>query len=92
MLATLYIGDRLSDIILLDDSFSSIVNAVVWGRSLYQNIQRFILFQLTINVVALGIALMGPIIEVALPLTVTQILWVNLIMDTFAALALPRQV
>jgi P-type Ca2+ transporter type 2C len=80
------IAKEASDIILLDDSFSSIVNAVVWGRSLYQNIQRFILFQLTINVVALGIALVGPFIGVALPLTVTQMLWVNLIMDTFAAL------
>ncbi len=80
-----------SDIILLDDSFGSIVNAVVWGRSLYENIQRFILFQLTINVVALGIALIGPFIGVSLPLTVTQMLWVNLIMDTFAALALAAE-
>jgi P-type Ca2+ transporter type 2C len=85
------IAKEASDIILLDDSFSSIVNAVVWGRSLYQNIQRFILFQLTINVVALGIALVGPFIGVALPLTVTQMLWVNLIMDTFAALALATE-
>ena len=85
------IAKEASDIILLDDSFSSIVNAVVWGRSLYENIQRFILFQLTINVVALGIALLGPFIGVALPLTVTQMLWVNLIMDTFAALALATE-
>jgi Ca2+-transporting ATPase len=85
------IAKEASDIILLDDSFRSIVNAVVWGRSLYQNIQRFILFQLTINVVALGIALVGPFIGVALPLTVTQMLWVNLIMDTFAALALATE-
>lgn len=85
------IAKEASDIILLDDSFGSIVNAVVWGRSLYQNIQRFILFQLTINVVALGIALVGPFIGVALPLTVTQMLWVNLIMDTFAALALATE-
>ncbi len=85
------IAKEASDIILLDDSFSSIVNAVIWGRSLYQNIQRFILFQLTINVVALGIALLGPFIGVALPLTVTQMLWVNLIMDTFAALALATE-
>ncbi|MGH2412572.1 MAG: cation-translocating P-type ATPase, partial [Microcystaceae cyanobacterium] len=85
------IAKEASDIILLNDSFSSIVNAVVWGRSLYENIQRFILFQLTINVVALGIALLGPFIGIALPLTVTQMLWVNLIMDTFAALALATE-
>lgn len=85
------IAKEASDIILLDDSFGSIVNAVVWGRSLYENIQRFILFQLTINVGALGIALLGPFIGVALPLTVTQMLWVNLIMDTFAALALATE-
>lgn len=80
-----------SDIVLLDDSFSTIVNAVMWGRSLYENIQRFILFQLTINVAALGIALLGPFIGFALPLTVIQMLWVNLIMDTFAALALATE-
>lgn len=80
-----------SDIVLLDDSFSTIVDAVMWGRSLYQNIQRFILFQLTINVAALGIALLGPFIGVKLPLTVIQMLWVNLIMDTFAALALATE-
>jgi len=85
------IAKEASDIILLDDSFRSIVNAVMWGRSLYGNIQKFILFQLTINVAALGIALLGPFIGVALPLTVIQMLWVNLIMDTFAALALATE-
>jgi len=80
-----------SDIILLDDSFGTIINAVMWGRSLYENIQRFILFQLTINVAALGVALLGPFIGVKLPLTVIQMLWVNLIMDTFAALALATE-
>lgn len=80
-----------SDIVLLDDSFRTIVDAVMWGRSLYQNIQRFILFQLTINVAALVIALLGPFIGVKLPLTVIQMLWVNLIMDTFAALALATE-
>ncbi len=85
------VAKEASDIILLDDSFSSIANAVMWGRSLYENIQRFILFQLTVNVVALGIALLGPFIGVKLPLTVTQMLWVNLIMDTFAALALATE-
>jgi Ca2+-transporting ATPase len=80
-----------SDIILLDDSFRTIVDAVMWGRSLYENIQRFILFQLTINVTALAIALLGPFIGVELPLTVIQMLWVNLIMDTFAALALATE-
>ncbi len=85
------IAKEASDIVLLDDSFNSIVSAVMWGRSLYENIQRFILFQLTINVAALGIALLGPFIGVKLPLTVTQMLWVNLIMDTFAALALATE-
>ena len=80
-----------SDIILLDDSFGTIINAVMWGRSLYENIQRFILFQLTINVAALGVAFLGPFIGVKLPLTVIQMLWVNLIMDTFAALALATE-
>lgn len=82
------IAKEAADIILLDDSFPSIVNAVMWGRSLYRNIQKFILFQLTVNVVALTIAMFGPFIGVELPLTVVQMLWINLIMDTFAALAL----
>jgi len=82
------IAKEASDIILLDDSFSSIVNAVMWGRSLYRNIQKFILFQLTVNVAAMTIAMSGPFIGVELPLTVIQMLWINLIMDTFAALAL----
>ena len=85
------VAKEASDIILLDDSFNSIVNGVMWGRSLYENIQRFILFQLTINVIALAIALLGPFIGVKLPLTVTQMLWINLIMDTFAALALASE-
>lgn len=80
-----------ADIIILDDSFASIATAVKWGRSLYLNIQRFILFQLTINVAACGIALLGPFIGVELPLTVPQMLWVNLIMDSFAALALATE-
>jgi len=82
------VAKEASDITLLDDSFSSITTAVMWGRSLYQNIQRFILFQLTINVAALIIVLLGSIFGNELPLTVTQMLWVNLIMDTFAAGAL----
>ena len=77
-----------SDITLLDDSFGSIVNAVMWGRSLYKNIQRFLFFQLTVNVAALLLVLGGSVIGTEMPLTVTQILWVNLIMDTFAAMAL----
>jgi Ca2+-transporting ATPase len=85
------VAKEASDIILLDDSFNSIVNAVRWGRSLYRNIQGFIQFQLTINVVALIVAFLGPFIGVTLPLTVTQMLWVNLIMDTFAALALATE-
>lgn len=82
------IAKEASDITLLDDSFNSIGVAVMWGRSLYKNIQRFIVFQLTINLVALLIVLFAPLIGSELPLTVTQMLWVNLIMDTFAALAL----
>ena len=82
------VAKEASDITLLDDSFNSIGTAVMWGRSLYKNIQRFIVFQLTINFVALLIVLLGSVIGTELPLTVTQMLWVNLIMDTFAALAL----
>ena len=85
------VAKEASDIIILDDSFASIENAVIWGRSLYQNIQKFILFQLTINVAACGIALLGPFIGINLPFTVIQLLWVNLIMDTFAALALATE-
>ncbi len=82
------VAKEASDITLLDDSFRSIGTAVMWGRSLYKNIQRFILFQLTINFVALFIVLVGSLVGTELPLTVTQMLWVNLIMDSFAALAL----
>lgn len=82
------VAKEASDITLLDDSFNSIATAIMWGRSLYQNIQRFILFQLTINLTALIIVLVGSLIGHEMPLTVTQMLWVNLIMDTFAAGAL----
>lgn len=82
------VAKEASDITLLDDSFNSIGTAVMWGRSLYKNIQRFIVFQLTINFVALLIVLIGAFMGTELPLTVTQMLWVNLIMDSFAALAL----
>ena len=82
------VAKNASDITLIDDSFQSIVKAVMWGRSLYRNIQRFIFFQLIVNVTALLLVLGGSIIGTELPLTVTQILWVNLIMDTFAAMAL----
>lgn len=82
------VAKEASDITLLDDSFSSIATAVLWGRSLYKNIQRFIIFQLTINVAALLLVFLGSIFGHELPLTVTQMLWVNLIMDTFAAGAL----
>ena len=85
------VAKEASDIIILDDSFGSIELGVMWGRSLYQNIQKFILFQLTINVAACGLALLGPFIGVNLPFTVTQLLWINLIMDTFAALALATE-
>ncbi|MEG2848663.1 MAG: cation-translocating P-type ATPase, partial [Bacteroidales bacterium] len=85
------VAKEASDIILLDDSFASVTTAVRWGRSIYLNIQKFIQFQLTINVVALLTALTGPFIGIEFPLTVTQMLWVNLIMDTFAALALATE-
>ena len=82
------VAKEASDMTLLDDSFKSIANAVMWGRSLYRNLQRFLFFQLVINVAALLLVLGGSVIGTEMPLTVTQILWVNLIMDTFAALAL----
>lgn len=82
------VAKEASDITLIDDSFSSITNAVLWGRTIYKNIQRFIVFQLTINVAALLIDFIGAIFWGKLPLTVTQLLWINLIMDTFAAGAL----
>lgn len=85
------IAKNAADVILLDNSFPSIILGVKWGRSLYKNIQHFILFQLTVNVVAIGIACVGPFIGVDLPFTVIQMLWVNLIMDTFAALALAME-
>ena len=82
------VAKEASDMTLLDDSFKSIANAVMWGRSLYLNLQRFLFFQLVVNVAALLLVLGGSVIGTEMPLTVTQILWVNLIMDTFAALAL----
>jgi Ca2+-transporting ATPase len=82
------VAKEASKIVLLDDSFATIVKAVHWGRSLYENIQRFIQFQLTINVSALLIAFLGPFLGVKPPFTVLQLLWINVIMDTFAAIAL----
>lgn len=82
------VAKEASDMTLLDDSFATIANALMWGRSLYKNIQRFLFFQLVVNVTALLLVLGGAFIGSELPLTVTQILWVNLIMDTFAAMAL----
>lgn len=82
------VAKEASDMTILDNSFSTIANAVMWGRSLYKNIKRFILFQMTVNVAACLIVLVGAFIGTESPLTVTQMLWVNLIMDTFAALAL----
>lgn len=82
------VAKEASDITIIDNSFTSIGRAVMWGRSLYLNIQRFVLFQLTVNVVACLIVLAGSLMGMESPLTVTQMLWVNLIMDTFAAVAL----
>ena len=82
------VAKEASKIVLLDDCFATIVKAVQWGRSLYENIQRFIQFQLTINVSALTIAFLGPFFGVKPPFTVLQLLWINVIMDTFASIAL----
>lgn len=82
------VAKEASDMTIIDNSFSTIANAVMWGRSLYKNIKRFILFQMTVNVAACLIVLIGAFLGAQSPLTVTQMLWVNLIMDTFAALAL----
>lgn len=85
------VAKEASDIVLVDDNFKSIVTGVWWGRTLFQNIQRFVQFQLSVNVVALLCAIVGPLLGVPLPLTVTQLLWINIIMDTFAALALSTE-
>ncbi len=82
------VAKEASDIVLLDDNFKSIVTGVRWGRALYENIQRFLQFQLSVNATALSCALLGPLVGVPLPLTVPQLLWINIIMDTFSALAL----
>ena len=82
------VAKEASDITIMDNSFTSITKAVMWGRSLYQNIQRFLLFQLTVNVTACFLVLIGALMGTESPLTVTQMLWINLIMDTFAAMAL----
>ena len=81
------VAKEASDIVLVDDNFKSIVTGIWWGRTLYQNIQRFLQFQLSVNFVALTCALIGPLVGISLPLTVTQLLWINIIMDTFAAIA-----
>ena len=85
------VAKEASDIVLIDDNFKSIVTGIWWGRTLYQNIQRFLQFQLSVNVVALSCALIGPLVGVPLPLTVPQLLWINIIMDTFAAIALSTE-
>jgi len=82
------VAKEASDVVLLDDNFTSIVTGVRWGRTLYQNIQRFLLFQLTVNVVALTCVFFGPFVGIPLTLTVLQLLWINIIMDTLAAIAL----
>jgi Ca2+-transporting ATPase len=87
-LAGTEVAKEASNIVLLDDAFSTIVKAVHWGRSLYENIQRFIQFQLTINVSALVIAFLGPLFGVKPPFTILQLLWINVVMDTFASIAL----
>lgn len=85
------VANEAADIVLVDDNFKSIVNGILWGRTIYENIQRLIVFQLTVNVAALAVAFLGPFLGIDLPLTVIQLLWVNIIMDTFAALALSSE-
>ena len=86
------VAKESSDIIILNDSFSTVVKAVEWGRSIYHNIQRFIFFQLTVNVAALLTAIAGPLLlNEEFPLTIMQVLWINLIMDTLAAIALASE-
>jgi len=85
------VAKEASDIIIMDDNFSSIAKSVLWGRSVYDNIRKFLTFQLTVNVVALVVAFVGAITGRGTPLTAVQLLWVNLIMDTFAALALATE-
>jgi P-type Ca2+ transporter type 2C len=85
------VAKEAADIILLDDNFKSIVSGILWGRTIFHNIQRLIQFQLTVNVVALLVAFIGPFLGIDLPLTIIQLLWINIIMDTFAALALASE-
>ena len=85
------VAKEASDMVLIDDNFKTIVTGIRWGRTLYQNIQRFLQFQLTVNVVALTCAFLGPLFGIPLPLTVPQLLWINIIMDTFAAIALSTE-
>lgn len=85
------VAKEASDIILLDDNFASIITAVKWGRNIYTNVRKFLQFQLTVNVVAMFIVFMGGVVVADPPLTAVQMLWVNLIMDTFAALALATE-
>ena len=85
------VAKEASDIILLDDNFASIITAVKWGRNIYTNVRKFLQFQLTVNVVAMFIVFLGGVVVSDPPLTAVQMLWVNLIMDTFAALALATE-
>lgn len=85
------VAKEAADIVIMDDNFNSIVKAVLWGRSVFNNIRKFLQFQLTVNVVALAIAFVASIVGGEMPLTVLQLLWVNLIMDTLAALALATE-
>ena len=82
---------QASDIIILDDRFSSIVKAVMWGRSVYDNVQKFLQFQLTVNCVALALTFFAAVLQFEPPLNPVMMLWVNLIMDTMGALALVRE-
>merc|ERR1740138_1985811 len=85
------VAQDASDIVILDDKFSSIVKAILWGRSVYDNICRFLQFQLTVNIVACFLAVVGSAVLTASPISVLQLLWVNLIMDSFASLALATE-
>lgn len=85
------VAKEAADIVLLDDAFPSIVTGVKWGRSLFKNIKNFLYFQLSINVSACLIAVFGPLVGVEMPFTVTQFLWINLVMDSLAAIALASE-
>ena len=85
------IAKDAADMILISDNFEATMNAVMWGRNIYQNVRKFIQFQVTVNFTALSIIFIGAVFRGESPLSAVQLLWINLIMDTFAALALATE-